>query len=150
MYVIDRRTLTMELPPRARRIRKIFWPAGGKLRTTSACAENTPIQLDSSISAWNYLRVRGEYGHADREGFAQAELPPRARRIRLFWPGRRAGSGTTSACAENTFQIVIHDTEARNYLRVRGEYMAAPTASTLGVELPPRARRILIPAAPLI
>ena len=50
--------------------------------------------------------------------------------------------GTTSACAENTFLITTHDTQPRNYLRVRGEYSNSSRAALLDAELPPRARRI--------
>ena len=54
-------TLTMELPPRARRILpslgKLFIGAG----TTSACAENTHQYGCLVGHAMNYLRVRGEY-----------------------------------------------------------------------------------------
>ena len=143
MYVIDRRTLTMELPPRARRIRKIFWPAGGKLRTTSACAENTPIQLDSSISAWNYLRVRGEYFPNCHPRYGGQELPPRARRIHGGTNRINPWRGTTSACAENTLRPPGHRLCTGNYLRVRGEYVYELSNHCMISELPPRARRIL-------
>ena len=72
--------------------------------TTSACAENTP-KLHTIIQGHgNYLRVRGEYfgGAFDDDYFV--ELPPRARRILVsLLLGLRMG-GTTSACAENTFE----------------------------------------------
>ena len=52
---------SVELPPRARRIRdKVYAAADGK-GTTSACAENTPATGGSCTQNWNYLRVRGEY-----------------------------------------------------------------------------------------
>ena len=50
-----------ELPPRARRILAGCWAAIVVGGTTSACAENTSIQLRAYSSGWNYLRVRGEY-----------------------------------------------------------------------------------------
>ena len=50
------------------------------------------------------------------------ELPPRARRIRSFAPETTPLPGTTSACAENTIDALLTDTN--------------------GCELPPRARRI--------
>ena len=53
--------------------------------------------------------------------------------------------GTTSACAENTELLAQTSAPRRNYLRVRGEYPPLRSAITLGVELPPRARRILPP-----
>mgnify|MGYP001642203179 CR=1 FL=1 len=52
--------------------------------------------------------------------------------------------GTTSACAENTDLNHPRVGTPRNYLRVRGEYMAQSSAVHAVVELPPRARRILI------
>ena len=73
--------------------------------TTSACAENTPI---------NYLRVRGEYAH---------KLPPRARRIPVQGVLEVINVGTTSACAENTRHECGPRRLLRNYLRVRGEYI---------------------------
>ena len=51
----------LELPPRARRIRRLDakkTPIGG---TTSACAENTAAEGTKKRKKRNYLRVRGEY-----------------------------------------------------------------------------------------
>ena len=51
----------VELPPRARRIRRVN-PARSRYRgTTSACAENTRGAEKPGPSRGNYLRVRGEY-----------------------------------------------------------------------------------------
>ena len=111
--------------------------------TTSACAENTCYRIWQDREARNYLRVRGEYRHHAGTGDSHRELPPRARRI-LTRPGvsplRR---GTTSACAENTQKSHFTPVSARNYLRVRGEYIYELVAPHLAEELPPRARRIL-------
>ena len=52
--------------------------------------------------------------------------------------------GTTSACAENTLFTAASLNAPRNYLRVRGEYIAAPNSYGENEELPPRARRIPI------
>ena len=52
-------------------------------------------------------------------------------------------SGTTSACAENTFIDGFTEADAGNYLRVRGEYDLGFLFETGAEELPPRARRIL-------
>ena len=71
------------------------------------------------------------------------ELPPRARRIRVHVGPGVAPVGTTSACAENTSRISSQLRAVRNYLRVRGEYLAAFHRSEKISELPPRARRIL-------
>ena len=51
--------------------------------------------------------------------------------------------GTTSACAENTAKNTGLPLRPRNYLRVRGEYLAISLAAYTMLELPPRARRIL-------
>ena len=80
-YWIDHRS---ELPPRARRIPNMlptFIRPGG---TTSACAENTSLLMRSRISAWNYLRVRGEYRAFMCYLEPSSELPPRARRIHTW------------------------------------------------------------------
>ena len=50
------------------------------------------------------------------------ELPPRARRIPLEDISKENIKGTTSACAENTYQQQHPHDQTRNYLRVRGEY----------------------------
>ena len=132
----------MELPPRARRIRS-WWPVvprwGG---TTSACAENTLIKFLHLGLKWNYLRVRGEYTQLKAALAKQQELPPRARRIPCDCLNLQAWWGTTSACAENTWEMLITDAEKWNYLRVRGEYGPRTPRSTISWELPPRARRI--------
>ena len=133
MRRISRPVSTEELPPRARRIpgRGIVLPPS--LGTTSACAENTPHLLFELVFDWNYLRVRGEYAIRESERLTRLELPPRARRILSGTSPVCSQCGTTSACAENTtywHQIVD---EARNYLRVRGEYWPPPAS---GPDLP--------------
>ncbi|EFM50265.1 hypothetical protein HMPREF0299_5847 [Corynebacterium matruchotii ATCC 14266] len=55
------------------------------------------------------------------EPLGDAELPPRARRIHTT-ATPPPHLGTTSACAENTFNMVQALVLFRNYLRVRGEY----------------------------
>ena len=72
-----------------------------------------------------------------------SELPPRARRILDFVHHTISDTGTTSACAENTFVTVWIVLCYRNYLRVRGEYYRGFAAFAKPRELPPRARRIL-------
>ena len=96
----------------------------------------------ASPRSWNYLRVRGEYLLICEESCTQRELPPRARRIPAPPPPQVGTTGTTSACAENTGTATPTGGYHGNYLRVRGEYLAAPRAYTLKMELPPRARRI--------
>ena len=73
--------------------------------------------------------------------FAQAELPPRTRRIHKQ-RRRRRRDGTTSAYAENTFLAVTISWNDANYLRVRGEYILSGIAYSVEEELPPRTRRI--------
>ena len=131
-----------ELPPRARRIRKIRFCNIPNDGTTSACAENTVVDCSGNPITWNYLRVRGEYMRATSWAPRKLELPPRARRILgaklTAWQGR----GTTSACAENTHTSWLLGLEVWNYLRVRGEYKCLPAFEHTDEELPPRARRI--------
>ena len=111
-----------ELPPRARRILLLIVVAAGEVGTTSACAENTTLGRGGAVASGNYLRVRREYFSVPSSAFTAWELPPRARRI--LYPGRSTttGSGTTSACAENTFFHPHGKRTGWNYLRVRGEY----------------------------
>ena len=73
---------TRELPPRARRILGPPPPRITPIGTTSACAENTSAIFARNSSAWNYLRVRGEYERIAMSMNIEEELPPRARRIR--------------------------------------------------------------------
>ena len=74
-------TDTIELPPRARRIREVTAEASVYLGTTSACAENTVLPPGPTPTHRNYLRVRGEYKMILRFATSMPELPPRARRI---------------------------------------------------------------------
>ena len=134
--------LSLELPPRARRIRGELGRIDGSVGTTSACAENTAEQAPNPNQKWNYLRVRGEYNQAKAAELLKLELPPRARRIPLTILPRNDKNGTTSACAENTRVVHRHAPNLRNYLRVRGEYLSALSRSVFDRELPPRARRI--------
>ncbi len=131
-----------ELPPRARRIPPPLAAVVANDRTTSACAENTMFSSPKANSAWNYLRVRGEYTRHRWRGRLALELPPRARRIQLVRPPNPFGMGTTSACAENTHAHPQKPPTRGNYLRVRGEYTGVFAHHTNLPELPPRARRI--------
>ena len=116
------RKLLSELPPRARRIPLVSSRKTASRGTTSACAENTRRKSTPKRHNRNYLRVRGEYSPNPDPGWLSGELPPRARRIpgRVQWVSVK--HGTTSACAENTINIIPLTHPARNYLRVRGEY----------------------------
>ena len=133
-----------ELPPRARRIPGIRGPGVLLMGTTSACAENTPFWCGQGDYHGNYLRVRGEYKPTMWNVCWRPELPPRARRIPNMCSICHMICGTTSACAENTGRLLPGWMPARNYLRVRGEYSSTRAGSFLSMELPPRARRILL------
>ena len=113
---------SMELPPRARRILINQAMVSIIIGTTSACAENTLKYASLVFLQWNYLRVRGEYPAKSFTGPANSELPPRARRIRVWRHRQKGVPGTTSACAENTFVEMGGQRGNGNYLRVRGEY----------------------------
>ena len=91
--------------------------------TTSACAENTENQHNQQGLCGNYLRVRGEYFFRPFPSILK--------------------KGTTSACAENTYLYCSAPAPKGNYLRVRGEYRSLTLPARNGMELPPRARRIL-------
>ena len=93
-------------------------------------------------SAWNYLRVRGEYTIEGMKAIKELELPPRARRIPPWWLTCVRVFGTTSACAENTAHLHDWGVCPGNYLRVRGEYLTITSPLISHLELPPRARRI--------
>ena len=134
-----------ELPPRARRILHRMPLGKTHQGTTSACAENTAYGAATWLKQWNYLRVRGEYAGLALTAHALGELPPRARRIHVPINSETELIGTTSACAENTYWAGGHDIDRRNYLRVRGEYISGGAAGPVDRELPPRARRILVP-----
>ena len=123
-------TYIVELPPRARRIPPVGVAVPISLGTTSACAENTRPRCGGRCPAWNYLRVRGEYSTAIRNGSYLPELPPRARRIQIKININKPLKGTTSACAENTSPMPHSRQPSRNYLRVRGEYKAFSLPST--------------------
>ena len=71
-----------------------------------------------------------------------SELPPHARRIQLLGLGNDTKTGTTSACAENTWGGLVGLWLVRNYLRMRGEYPPVATDQWPDEELPPHARRI--------
>ena len=89
--------------------------------------------------------MRGEYLRPGGTLTLKWELPPRARRILPCFESLFANGGTTSACAENTFETFTSVAQNRNYLRVRGEYFRLSPHTPLPGELPPRARRIRAP-----
>ena len=102
------------------------------------------IRFSMLTDLGNYLRVRGEYSMTVTDQFAQAELPPRTRRILRSKLLARLSYGTTSAYAENTSKNRLKSGKTGNYLRVRGEYGHGRLVSAAHEELPPRTRRIRI------
>ena len=94
------------------------------------------------IAWWNYLRMRGEYAGGPVQHYFSWELPPHARRILTIIPAVNDFIGTTSACAENTYDPYRNGKPQWNYLRMRGEYSAVCLYEGPSVELPPHARRI--------
>ena len=132
----------LELPPRARRIRRGPREENRNAGTTSAYAENTAVSSVAAMTARNYLRVRGEYSPNPDPVWLSAELPPRTRRILAHELGVTILMGTTSAYAENTADDVYVALHQRNYLRVRGEYDSFSSSAAFAWELPPRTRRI--------
>ena len=120
--IISMMEVSMELPPRARRIRLTYHGEPIHLGTTSACAENTNNLRTDLRPTRNYLRVRGEYTATGCTVITTWELPPRARRIQAFCFLAPSRIGTTSACAENTLARECFVKQKWNYLRVRGEY----------------------------
>ena len=131
-----------ELPPRARRILCTTADFCDVFGTTSACAENTNGIPLTTLTRWNYLRVRGEYTPSPPCRGTAGELPPRARRIPAEVTADPRTLGTTSACAENTMPTIARVRQSWNYLRVRGEYKFVGLREVTRQELPPRARRI--------
>ena len=116
------REACVELPPRTRRIPKMYGTGKTVPRTTSAYAENTRTHQLTPLLTRNYLRVRGEYRIRPSMVAGAWELPPRTRRIQhahAAWPRTY---GTTSAYAENTASKLVKALPHWNYLRVRGEY----------------------------
>ena len=96
------------------------------------------LQLEIMIFALILGLLRGMLGRS-----FLLELPPRARRIPRTTRKPSTCMGTTSACAENTRAPGLYPHQARNYLRVRGEYQIRKNVRCPASELPPRARRIL-------
>ena len=92
--------------------------------------------------------MRGEYVKLILHRHERAELPPRARRILHGVTRKQKEKGTTSACAENTTNPIYRGIYIGNYLRVRGEYLNVDADTGAAEELPPRARRILLPPTP--
>ena len=114
--------LSLELPPRTRRIPPSKMCHSNLLGTTSAYAENTMRVPTAQSLRRNYLRVRGEYNLHHRFCIQHLELPPRTRRIPPRYGSKENYHG--------------------NYLRVRGEYGLSNNLYSTPLELPPRTRRI--------
>ena len=88
--------------PTARRERRRAPAPRTGSRTTSACAERTPVSGMTSASGPHHLRLRGENGGLLTIALVAVAPPPPARRERLGGQPDTAGARTTSACAERT------------------------------------------------
>ena len=110
--------------------------------TASACAGNTRHSRYAKPYPRNYLRACGECKSSLKSSAPSQELPPRMRRIPVRGRFSLSLMRTTSAYAENTMMGCQTSPRARNYLRVRGEYMSGLISPPPGQELPPRTRRI--------
>ena len=114
--------LSLELPPRTRRIHGRAGAILGAKGTTSAHAENTSRFWIQPAFSGNYLRARGEYSAIFARNSSAWELPPRTRRIPKDRAAAFLATGTTSAHAENTIGAKLAVSCDWNYLRARGEY----------------------------
>ena len=110
--------------------------------TASACAGNTRHSRYAKPYPRNYLRACGECKSSLKSSAPSQELPPRMRRIPVRGRFSLSLMRTTSAYAENTMMGCQTSPRARNYLRVRGEYLGVAVEGLIGPELPPRTRRI--------
>ena len=91
----------------------------------------------------NYLRVSGEYKHANKYKKSTMELPPRTRRIPALVEGYLQKPGTTSAYAENTPPRGQNDQSAKGTTSAYAENTEGQvTIDFPDAELPPRTRRI--------
>ncbi len=112
---------------------------------TSACAEKRAPISGAIHSPWKYLRVRGEETATAIGTPLAMEIPPRARRRVAHHGAAPWRPGNTSACAEKRQPSTEHSAVLRKYLRVRGEESTMAGSSGARAEIPPRARRRVIP-----
>src|SRR5438067_2433027 len=89
-------------PPPARRERHVLRCAHPAPRTTSACAERTPLPAPVLTRPAHHLRLRGENPPAIAHGWNWPAPPPPARREPNGSTQPDRGRRTTSAFAERT------------------------------------------------
>ena len=130
-----------EIPPRARRRRRLVRQSCPARGNTSACAEKTSACPSIPGRGRKYLRVRGEDIVPAMSLTPIWEIPPRARRRHGVSSQGHHGHGNTSACAEKTRGRMVSCRRMRKYLRVRGEDWPYTTCASKPAEIPPRARR---------
>ena len=138
---LDRACSASELPPHTRRRVPCFPSCRYQSGTTSAYAEKSLREAQSSSTSGNYLRIRGEESTFHGGVPWWAELPPHTRRRVAAYPGALALAGTTSAYAEKRKIDAQMLEKLGNYLRIRGEEPPDLTPLVFHEELPPHTRR---------
>ncbi len=95
-------TVSLEIPPRARR-RGRRTPMTKTIEgNTSACAEKRSFVGRILGCPGKYLRVRGEELSKQFSPIFTVEIPPRARRRGRWQESEAVQEGNTSACAEKS------------------------------------------------
>ncbi|KRK97336.1 hypothetical protein FD04_GL001352 [Secundilactobacillus odoratitofui DSM 19909 = JCM 15043] len=94
-------------PPHVRRILENVLVSTTISRITSACAENTSKKIQNLIHFGDHLRMCGEYLSMLLNRSLHWGSPPHVRRIHSGKRYRDGGIGITSACAENTREVMI-------------------------------------------
>ena len=94
-----------------------------------------------AVIKWKHLRVRGENVSRASVPRAPVETPPRTRRKQYFGPVGFNNSRNTSAYAEKTLVVLVHQIADWKHLRVRGENSMIKNVCGLSLETPPRTRR---------
>ena len=127
-------------PPRVRSRRPDPAPSRRPHGITSACAEQTVYPSRVGSAGWDHLRVCGADPALPLLTDDTSGSPPRVRsrhRRRLPWS---AGSGITSACAEQTVMGMSLDLAGGDHLRVCGADPCDCTGGTVRSGSPPRVR----------
>ncbi|STC82841.1 Uncharacterised protein [Corynebacterium ulcerans] len=118
--------LDVELPPHTRRKASAIAEKEATSGTTSAYAEKRSSRLVGMMPTRNYLRIRGEKPLRPFPTPLPMELPPHTRRKVGCEVSAVRPVGTTSAYAEKSVHLELHDVHRRNYLRIRGEKLPTP------------------------
>ena len=127
-------------PPRVRSRLRPRCGVEGFLGITSACAEQTHVQVLSEHSSWDHLRVCGADVTVTCRSRSSAGSPPRVR-SRLCVPlPQVCPGGITSACAEQTMSLLACSSLYRDHLRVCGADQMEQHHTVAKVGSPPRVR----------